>query len=158
MCSKSKFSCSKGLLVAKYVVTVPYNRKVPLKLLNPTSDNIVIPKGRTIALNKEYECASFSDNIPEVLYVEVSETIDSPHSQFTRSKPDFSKVKSLFTLPENSQETELDELAYLLHDNLDLFVTEDNPNLGFTRVVEHTILLKPDAVGKHQMPYRLPPL
>ncbi|CAC5382041.1 unnamed protein product [Mytilus coruscus] len=128
---------------AKSVVTVPYNRKVPVKLLNPTSENVVIPKGRTIAkfsvLNNEYECASFSDTIPEVQHVEVSETIDSPHSQFTRSKPDYSKVKSLFTLPENLQETELDELACLLHDNLDLFVREDNPNLGFMRVVEHEI-------------------
>ncbi|CAC5392025.1 unnamed protein product [Mytilus coruscus] len=161
VCSKGKFSCSKGLLVAKSVVTVPYNRKVPVKLLNPTSENVVIPKGRTIAefsvLNKEYECASFSDTIPEVQHVEVSETVDSLHSQFTSSKPDYSKVKSLFTLPENLQETELDKLACLLHDNLDLFVTEDNPNLGFTRVVEHKILLKPDAVGKHQKPYRLLP-
>ncbi|CAC5391988.1 unnamed protein product [Mytilus coruscus] len=161
VCSKSKFSCSKGLLLAKSVVTVPYNRKVPVKLLNPTSENVVIPKGRTIAefnvLNKEYECASFSDTIPEVQHVDVSTTIDSPHSEFTRSKPDFSKVKSLFTLPKNLQETESDKLACLLHDNLDLFVTDDNPNLGFTRVVEHKILLKPDAVGKHQKPYRLPP-
>ncbi|VDI74561.1 Hypothetical predicted protein [Mytilus galloprovincialis] len=161
VCSKSKFSCSKGLLVAKAVVTVPYNRKVPVKLLNPTSENVVIPKGRTIAefsvLNNEYECASFSDTIPEVQHVDVSETIDSPHSKFTCSKPDYSKVKSLFTLPENLQETESDKLACLLHDNLDLFVTEDNPNLGFTRVVEHKILLKQDAVGKHQKPYRLPP-
>ncbi|CAG2203086.1 unnamed protein product [Mytilus edulis] len=151
VCSKSKFSCGKGLLVAKSVVTVPYNRKVPVKLLNPTSENVVIPKGRTIAefsvLNNEYECASFSDTIPEVQHVDVSETIDSPHSEFTCSKPDYSKVKSLFTLPENLQETESDKLACLLNDNLDLFVTEDNPNLGFTRVVEHKILLKPTPLA-----------
>ncbi|CAG2246051.1 unnamed protein product [Mytilus edulis] len=99
VCSKSKFSCGKGLLVAKSVVTVPYNRKVPVKLLNLTSENVVIPKGRTIAefsvLNNEYECASFSDTIPEVQHVDVSETIDSPHSKFTCSKPDYSKREIL---------------------------------------------------------------
>ncbi|CAC5391981.1 unnamed protein product [Mytilus coruscus] len=119
--------------------------------LEPNTETIVwarVPNYNTLGLQ---------DTIPEVQHVEVSETIDSPHSQFTRSKPDYSKVKSLLTLPENFQETELDELACLLHDNLDLFVTEDNPNLGFTRVVEHKILLKPDAVGKHLKPYRLPP-
>ncbi|CAG2219487.1 unnamed protein product [Mytilus edulis] len=155
VCSNSKFSCSKGLLVAISVVTVPYNRKVPVKLLNLTSENAVISNGRTIAvfneLNKEYECASFSHTIPEVQHVEVSETIDSPHSHFTHSKPDYSKVKSLFTFPENLQETESDKLACLLNDNLDLFVTEDNPILGYTRVVEHKILLKPDAVVKHHI-------
>jgi hypothetical protein len=35
VCSKSKFSCGKGLLVAKLVVTVSNNQKVPVKLLNP---------------------------------------------------------------------------------------------------------------------------
>ena len=42
-------------------------------------------------------------------------------------------------------------------DNLDLFVTKENPNLGYTHLVEHKIHLKPNAVGKHHKPYRLPP-
>jgi hypothetical protein len=29
--------------------------------------------------------------------------------------------------------------------------------MGYTSVVEHTIILKPDAVGKQQKPYRLSP-
>ena len=45
VCSKSKFSCGKGLLVAKSVVTVSNNQKVPVKLLNPTNETIVIQKG-----------------------------------------------------------------------------------------------------------------
>ncbi|CAC5408703.1 unnamed protein product [Mytilus coruscus] len=40
---------------------------------------------------------------------------------------------------------------------IDLFVTKDNPNLGFTSLVEHRINLKPNAVSKHQIPYSLPP-
>jgi hypothetical protein len=61
-------------------------------------------------------------------------------------------VKSLFKLPDSLEETERDKLIELLHENLDLFVTDDNPELGFTRVVEHKILLKPDVVGKHRLP------
>jgi hypothetical protein len=42
-------------------------------------------------------------------------------------------------LPDSLEETERDKLIELLHENLDLFVTDDNPELGFTRVVEHKI-------------------
>ncbi|NYT28747.1 MAG: hypothetical protein H0A76_13390 [Candidatus Thiodubiliella endoseptemdiera] len=54
----------------------------------------------------------------------------------------------MFKLPDSLEETERDKLIELLHENLDLFVTDDNPELGFTRVVEHKILLKPDVVGE----------
>ncbi|ESO94764.1 hypothetical protein LOTGIDRAFT_161013 [Lottia gigantea] len=39
----------------------------------------------------------------------------------------------------------------------DLFVTEDNPGLGLTHLVQHKIQLKDSAISKHQGPYRLPP-
>ena len=42
-------------------------------------------------------------------------------------------------------------------DNRDLFVIPDKPDLGLTRVVEHQIHLKPDAIPKHQRPYKLTP-
>jgi len=38
-----------------------------------------------------------------------------------------------------------------------VFITKENPSLVFTTVVEHTIHIKPDAVSKHQKPYRLSP-
>ncbi|CAC5398377.1 unnamed protein product [Mytilus coruscus] len=43
-----------------------------------------------------------------------------------------------------------------IYENRDLFVTKDNPDLGFTSLIEHKINLKPNAVSKHQNPYRLP--
>jgi hypothetical protein len=52
---------------------------------------------------------------------------------------------------------EENKLAECIHDNIDIFVTEENPRMGYTTVVEHTIILKPDAVGKQQKPYRLSP-
>ncbi|CAG2204834.1 unnamed protein product [Mytilus edulis] len=39
----------------------------------------------------------------------------------------------------------------------ELFVTEENPDLGFTNVVQHQICLKPDFKPKHQRSYRLTP-
>ena len=167
MCSKTKFSCGKRLLVAKSVATVSNNRKVPVKLLNPTNDTIVIPKGRTVAefnvLNSEYDCASFSDSLPTVQHAKLCETdtvqnftdikmCNTAHTELRCNEPNFSKVKSLFKLSDRLEETERDKLIELLHENLDLFVTDDNPELGFTRVVEHKILLKSDVVGKHRLP------
>ncbi|CAC5415008.1 unnamed protein product [Mytilus coruscus] len=38
-----------------------------------------------------------------------------------------------------------------------LFVTEENPDLGFTYVVQHQICLKPDFKPKHQISYLLTP-
>lgn len=44
-----------------------------------------------------------------------------------------------------------------LYQYWDIFVTKENPSLGFTSLVEHTIHLKPNAVSKHHKPYRLSP-
>jgi hypothetical protein len=55
--------------------------------------------------------------------------------------------------PDSLEETERDKLIELLHENLDLFVTDDNPELGFTRVVEHKILLKLDVVIPQNFPF-----
>ena len=48
-------------------------------------------------------------------------------------------------------------LQSLLWNNKDVFVTKDSPDIGVTRVLQHTIHLKPNAISKHHKPYRLPP-
>ena len=65
-------------------------------------------------------------------------------------------MKSLFKLSDRLEETERDKLIELLHANLDLFVTDDNPELGFTRVVEHKILLKRTWLGNIRNPIDFP--
>ena len=42
----------------------------------------------------------------------------------------------------------------ILINNKELFVTKENPKLGLTNLVEHQIYLKPDAISKHQRPYK----
>ena len=44
-----------------------------------------------------------------------------------------------------------------LYDNKDIFVTKQSPDLGFTDLVQHKIILRPDAKPKYQRPYRLSP-
>jgi hypothetical protein len=82
--------------------------------------------------------------------------IGSPHLNLflTLSLVDFSlKLKQANDLL-SSQQSQLNEL---LIKNKELFVTKENPKLGLTNLVEHQIHLKPDAVSKHQRPYKLPP-
>ncbi|VDI12321.1 Hypothetical predicted protein [Mytilus galloprovincialis] len=62
-----------------------------------------------------------------------------------------------FHLSEDLTEPQLLQLQRCLYENRDLFVTKENPDLGFTSLIEHKINLKPNAVSKHQNPYRLPP-
>ena len=49
------------------------------------------------------------------------------------------------------------KLYACLYEKKQVFVTNASPDLGFTKIVEHEIHLKPDAVPKQQKPYRLPP-
>ena len=44
-----------------------------------------------------------------------------------------------------------------LYQNRDIFVTEDNPSLGCSDLVQHHIILKQNFRPLHQAPYRLPP-
>ena len=166
VCSNSTFSLGKGLILAKTLVTVSHNHKVPVKVLNPTSDNIVIPKDRIIAqfssLTSDYSYVPLENNLPVVQNMQlvnrdISEDSSNFSCNYNSSDDILKKVKEQFTLSDHLTDTESKELANLLHQNIDLFVTEENPELGFTKVLEHKIHLKPNATGKHQKPYRLPP-
>ena len=163
VCTRNKYACSKGLLIAKSLITVSQNRKVPVKILNLTNDTIMIPKGRSIAefsvLTNDYSCIPMSDDIPQIQHVELVTNVETGKLSEgeTEGNKDFEKIRSMFKFPDNLDDIQSKELMTLLNTNMDLFVTEDNPNLGFTNLVEHKITLKQEAVGKHQKPYRLPP-
>lgn len=45
--------------------------------------------------------------------------------------------------------------VFYAHQNV--FVMKENPQLGFTNLVQHEIYLKPNFVLEYQRPYRLPP-
>ena len=51
---------------------------------------------------------------------------------------------------------EKQSLLSCLFEHINIFVTDENPQLGLTNIVQHQIHLKPNFVSKHQRPYRLP--
>ncbi|VDI47202.1 Hypothetical predicted protein [Mytilus galloprovincialis] len=77
ICVNSKFSVNHKFLVAKSLVVVPVNRKVPIKLLNASNVKITIPKGKNIAefstLSNEYTYVAMSEKseIPEVQNIQL---------------------------------------------------------------------------------------
>ncbi|CAC5371541.1 unnamed protein product [Mytilus coruscus] len=155
--SNHKFILEKGLMVAKSLVTVSHNHKVPVKVL--TALSVVIPKERAIAeflsLNSDYSCVSIDQSCPVVQNIDIVNgcvTPDLKDCSDICSTEHIEKVKNQFTLYDHLLESHQTELTSLL-----LNVIDDSPNLGYTKLIEHTIHLKPDATGKHQKPYRLPP-
>ena len=73
-------------------------------------------------------------------------------------KSEFDKFISYFDFSDaDISDAEKTELQNMLFNNRDIFVTAENPNLGFTDWVQHHIHLKPDLAPKQQRPYRLSP-
>ncbi|CAC5418208.1 unnamed protein product [Mytilus coruscus] len=133
MCQNSSHLLKSGLLISKAVVTVNSHKTVPIKLLNPTNDQIFISRGDIIA--------SFEPFTEDYMLINADE-----------------KGKHFV------QNVQLDKRSHTSAANItiliqykDLFVTDENPRLGYTELVKHNICLKPDFKPKHQQPYRLSP-
>lgn len=52
---------------------------------------------------------------------------------------------------------QIENLEKYLYAHKNVFVTKENPQLGFTNLVQHEINLKPKFGPKYQRPYLLPP-
>ena len=176
ICCNSSHIVKKKVLAARTLVTVPQNHKVPMKLLNPSSQTVVIHKNKPIGSfevihqSKDLLCKGSLDNtnvnmqsadIPMCNNVKVnSESLN----QQSRGMPNHNRntdkdlLLANFDLKiDNLSNQEKSELENCLFENKDIFVTKENPSLGLTTLVEHQIHLKPDAKSKHQRPYKLPP-
>lgn len=172
VCSNSQFVLSHGLMVGKTLVTVSSTHKVPIRLLNTTAHSVLIPKGKNIAqfstLGSDYSYVPFTGETQIVQNIQLAtaditsglnyEKNETPVDQ-VKQCPDerLEDIKNEFNLSPHLSDSERNKLAECLRDNYDIFVTDANPNIGFTNVVEHQITLKDDAVGKHHKPYRLSP-
>ncbi|XP_033730863.1 uncharacterized protein LOC117320371 isoform X2 [Pecten maximus] len=95
-------------------------------------------------------------------FVEHDTVCSTTHNVVTEpsdTKP-FLKFISYFDMNNDKFNLSLDQLNSLkqcVYRNRDVFVTDENPSLGFTTVVEHRINLKADAKPKYHKPYRLSP-
>lgn len=155
LCYNSKYTLSRGLLVSKSLATISKNRTVPVRILNPTNNPITINKGKPIA---QFESIT-SDHIIQ--------SLDSSLFEHKVQHVNLEKVDSIsveadgfldnFTFDQELPTSDMLGLKQFLCNNKDIFVTSDNPDLGCTDLVQHNIILKPDAKPKHQRPYRLPP-
>ena len=80
-------------------------------------------------------------------HVNSTENLAGKFQTFTRN----------FDLNENLNTEQNTKMLEFLYQNRDIFVTEDNPSVGCTDLVQHHIILKQHFRPLHQAPYRLPP-
>ena len=141
----------KDLLVAKSVVTCSPDRTVQVKLLNPGNEVVYVTKGAILATFEL--CDNSVDLIPlscshvTVNKDQVSDNVTVPTDLF----------KTNFQLDPELSADDASQVYQCLFDHKSVFITEENPELGFSNLVQHQINLKPDFISKHQRPYRLPP-
>ncbi|CAC5404413.1 unnamed protein product [Mytilus coruscus] len=145
---------SNPLILAKAVVSVDQKNSVRVKLMNVTNEPITIQRGKVLAIFKvldtDYSITSLEpDNGKSVQNVQLSHR--------TENESDDSKLLSYFDIPSHLSDTEKSKLSQCLQSNKCLFVTDENPDLGYTDIVHHKICMKSDFKHKNQRPYRLPP-
>lgn len=72
------------------------------------------------------------------------------------SQNQLDKFVSYFNINDDLSKVEKESLLSCLFEHNNMFVTDENPQLGLTNIVQHQIHLKLNFVSKHQRPYRLP--
>ena len=162
LCTNNSFLLAKGLLLAKALVTVSVDHKIPLKLMNPTNKSISVSKGSVMCnfqiFNNNFDVVTEDSHVPSCQNVQVaSRKTDTDVCDNKPNTKDVPKFMENFNISDSLTEEQTSELSNFLFDNKDIFVTKDNPDLGFSTLVQHKINLKTDAKPKHQQPYRLPP-
>ena len=154
MCTNSAYIVKNGLWVAKAVVNVNKNRTVPLRIFNPTNDTIVIPRGKVLSVFHSFN----SDfHLVNTCTGNSVQNVELQSDSFQSEAIFDSKFMSYFDIPDHLSDSQKRKLISCLEEHKDLFVTDENPELGYTDLVQHKICLKPDYKSKYQRPYRLTP-
>ena len=162
ICENVKQVILRGIIGCKSVVTVSKDRTVPVKLLNPGNDPIVIPKGKVISkfsqMNPDCEIQTAHLNEDHTVHtVQHVDLIQTEDESVNRPDKEITEFLGHFNISDELSKEQVSTMHDLLYDNRDIFVTKDNPTLGSTDLVKHHIILKPDFKPKHQRPYRLTP-
>ncbi|CAG2229305.1 unnamed protein product [Mytilus edulis] len=133
------FSLGKGLLLAKALVTVSIDKTIPLKIMNPTNTTISVSKGSTLAnfqiLNADFSVITEYIKCPPVVQ---NVRIGSTHPIISTSKNNEfrDETKTVFlsnySIPEPLNPEQTTQLTDCLYENKDIFVTKENPDLGFS--------------------------
>ena len=167
ICSGSTYVSKKKLLVARSLGVVSTTSLVPIKILNPTSESVLLhrskPLGEFQILDHTFDIhqsddilGTASENTPYTAGQKFQCSHVSSKSGNTKSAHN-SEFLSLFEINSDLSSQQKQNVEKLLIENKALFVTPDNPDLGLTDLVEHKIHLKPGMTPKHQRPYKLAP-
>jgi len=90
--------------------------------------------------------------------VENTDIVSDNGSTTCTNETDVKEFSSNFGFDHSDMDdSQITTLRHFLYDNKDIFVTKQSPDLGFTDLVQHKIILRPDAKPKYQRPYRLSP-
>lgn len=162
ICSSSAHLNRKQLIAAHSVGQISFNNLVPIKILNPSNTSVTIYKGKPLGefhlLDNSWCVHTTSVGQPRTNAPCGDTLVSSCNSAKLADQHDKQNFLSYFNL-DDSHLSDSEQL--LLHDclldNKDIFVTDIDPSLGFTNIVEHQIHLKPNFQSKHQRPYRLTP-
>ena len=178
ICSGSAHVSKKCLFVARSLSVISSDQMVPFKVLNPTTQPVTIHKNKPLGafqiMDNTFDVSTADQlgqkrSLPQPdINVSSNRPATSHACQNVNTKLEECSTKCLdrerFLAQFHHSSTALplssDEICRLndcLVSNHDLFVTEENPSLGLTSVVEHQIHLNPNAVFKHQRSYRLSP-
>lgn len=158
ICTNHNYLFKLGVLTAKSVVSVNKDKLVPVKLFNSTNEIVDIPRGQIVA---KFEIL---DNDSDLIATCIGnrENPEVNNVQFSTEKCEDGELSgtkffSYFDIPKHLSESEQGQLKGFLKSHDNIFVTDENPALGFTDVVQHKIILKPDFKPKYQRSYRLTP-
>ena len=151
VCYGSRAVDQKGLFLARSVGCVNSNKRVVVKLLNPSDSAITLRKGFSVGyfelLDGESLVTRLSDNPGEIGCANIEEQ-DEDYNKFMGY---FDWSTSRFT------EKEREEFGRMLFKHREVFVTDEHPQLGYTTIATHKIHLKPNSQMYRQRPYRLAP-
>lgn len=153
ICTDLNSNGDKGYLISKSVDHVSVNHTVSLKLLNLTA--------KPLHLNRKLGIATFQtlgdDSIITPMFTSES-TVIANAVNGDQNKEEYDKFSEYFDLSNDHLNPDQNEqLKNILFEYKDIFVTDENNDIGRTNLVEHKIHLKENAILKHQRPYRLTP-
>ena len=128
-------------MVAKSLVVVPYNHRVPVKLLNASNLKITISKGKIMAefsvLSNDYAYVPLPEipDIPTVQNIQIvptnvfAENVDGMEipmqNEILSCDKDPEEFSKQFNISNNLTENQMFELRHCLYQNKDLFVTPE---------------------------------
>lgn len=142
ICTASKQILNTGLLAARSVVTVQNSRRVPVKILNPGNTTVVLQRG-TVLVNLEtmdgsHHVMPFNTSLDHVNEISCNNVVIEKPGEHreecgdNQTSPNPSDFLSNFNLNiPNLSPSQVKSLESCLYDNKDVFVTPENPSLGF---------------------------